>query len=190
MHGSFFCLLFLLNYCSSEQLLGGWSTSSDESLKNECLEKALVHLNGAEINNVIRSEASNVVCRTQVVNGLNIKCTFNFRGKKQQCSFYKSFIQNLETQLEQCKEINDEPVIQERDVENTDEKEDDERALLVEEKDDEQEQVVNENNKESEHTEAPDNEEDDEAAIDTLNKKISDQVANNEDEQQQPEQIE
>ena len=100
MHASFFYLIFLFSCCYRQDLPGGWSVSSNDSLKSECLEKALVHLNGAEINQEIRAEASNVVCQTQIVNALNIKCTFTFIGKKHQCSFYKSFIQTVETQLE------------------------------------------------------------------------------------------
>ena len=181
MRGSFFCLIFLLNYCYSEQLLGGWSVSSDDSLKSECLEKALVHLNGADVNNDIRAEASNLVCRTQVVNGLNIKCTFTFRAKKQRCSFYKSFIQTLETQLEQCKDITDEPVVEERDTENNNDNEDEEQ----------QSAPVSESNKENEVVATPDSEEEeDEAAVDSLSQKMSDQAANNNDDEQQPQQRE
>ena len=192
MRGSFFCLIFLLNYCYSEQLLGGWSVSSDDSLKSECLEKALVHLNGGDVNNDIRAEASNLVCRTQVVNGLNIKCTFTFRAKKQRCSFYKSFIQTLETQLEQCKDITDEPVVEERDTENNNDNEDEEQQpLIAEEKNDEHEEEqsapVSESNKENEVVATPDSEEEeDEAAVDSLSQRMSDQAANNDDDEQQP----
>ena len=210
MKGSVFYLIFLLNYCYSETLVGGWSVSSDESLKSECLDKALTDINGAQISNKIRSEASDVTCQTQIVNGLNIKCTFNFRGKKHQCSYYKSFIQTLETQLEQCKEIDERPVVQTQDSENSNNRDE---PLIAEEKDDEkgQEQVqreegqeparggqdqeqsapVDEENKEGEGGQGagaiPNSEEDGEAAIDQLKQKLSDQASNVEDEPQQQE---
>lgn len=204
MKGSVFYVIFLFNYCYSEKLLGGWSVSSDESLKSECLDKALIHLNGAQISNEIRTEASDVSCQTQIVNGLNIKCTFKFRGKKHQCSYYKSFIQTLETQLEQCKEIDEQPVVRTQDPENSNNRDE---PLIVEEKDDEKEQdeeqqptqtqeeqspLVDEDNKEDEGGQRAganlNSEEDGEAAIDQLNQKLSDQASNVEDEPQQQEQ--
>lgn len=108
MKSTILCLIFLFNYYRCEQLLGGWSPTTDESLKYDCLQRALVQINGAKIDNDIYSQASDLVCKTQIVNGLNIKCEFHFRGQKWQCSYYKSFIQTLETQLEQCKQVQDE----------------------------------------------------------------------------------
>src|SRR5438132_1618476 len=101
-------LVLLPTYCYCEKLLGGWSTSHDESLKQEWLKKALVHIHGAKVGDDVQSQVSDLVCKTQIVNGLNIKCNFILRGQNWQCSYYKSFVQTLSTQLEECQQIKDE----------------------------------------------------------------------------------
>ena len=100
-------LLVLLHVRGShaDQLLGGWSTSTDQALVEDCLSKALVHLNGGQLDSSLRAKVSNIVCKTQIVNGLNIRLNFDFGEDTWQCSYYKSFIQTLETQLEQCKRV-------------------------------------------------------------------------------------
>jgi hypothetical protein len=186
-------LIFLSTYCYCEQLLGGWSTFDDDSLKSDCLNKALAHIYGAQVNDEIRSQASDVNCKSQIVNGLNIKCSFVSRGQKWQCSYYKSFIQTLETQLEQCKRLEDEPkkeehAVEDQEVSNESEKEE---QPLIEHENEEAEQPapVPESDKEKQGAqEAPvandqEEEEDDEAAVDAINRQMSGQFSNNEDEQ-------
>ena len=128
-------LLVLLHvYCSqADQLLGGWSTSSDQELIDKCLSKALVELNGGLVDSSLRTKVSNIVCKTQIVNGLNIRLSFDFGDDTWQCSYYKSFNPALETQLEQCKRVVKEdesstagqPFVPERD----DEEDDDEAKI-------------------------------------------------------------
>jgi hypothetical protein len=168
----------LSTYCYGEQLLGGWSTSNDETLKEDCLKKALVNINGADVGDNIQSQVSNYVCKTQIVNGLNIKCTFVLNEQDWQCSYYKSFTQNkaLGVQLEQCKQIEEE---------NDDEQGLEQPTVSDENTNKEQRAVLNDD-KEEEEVELKslplsENEEDDEAEIDALNKRNFEQNTINED---------
>jgi hypothetical protein len=103
-----FCFLLVLLHvhCShGDQLVGGWSTYTDQVLIEDCLERALIHLNGGQLDSSLRAKVSNIVCKTQVVNGLNIRLNFDFGEDMWQCSYYKSFNRTFETQLEQCKRV-------------------------------------------------------------------------------------
>ncbi|CAF1508096.1 unnamed protein product [Adineta ricciae] len=97
-------LIFTLNSCFAEQLLGGWSVTTDETLKQDCLSQALAQIQGDKVADAENLVSDNV-CQTQIVNGLNIKCTFVFNGQPWKCSFYKSFIGTRETKLEGCEEV-------------------------------------------------------------------------------------
>jgi len=235
---SFISFLVLFStYCYCERLLGGWSTTNDHFLKKDCLNLALDHIHGTKVSEEIRSKASDLICKTQVVNGLNIKCTFIINGQKWRCSYYKSFIQTLEVQLEQCKRVEQEEEQEQKKVEQEvpeqkkveqeiPEQKKDEHEVVEQKKeeheveeqkegeqDDEELGRVNEGEKENqplktnenEDEEQPglankgekveqvaqeslianENEEDDEAKIDAMNKQMSDQNANNEEEEQQ-----
>ena len=133
----YFILFALLTKYSYERLLGGWSTSTDESLIQECLRKALIHITGDQVNNRVQSEASNVVCKTQIVNGLNIKLQFDFRQETWKCSFYKSFIRTLHAQLEDCERINKKQLPEENIV-----KSNPEQRMLQNEPDDDDEAKI------------------------------------------------
>jgi hypothetical protein len=193
------CLILLSTYCCCERLLGGWSALEDDSLKSECLDKALTHIHGAPANDEIRSEASNLNCQSQLVNGLNIKCSFVTRGEKWQCSYYKSFVQVLETQLEKCDKQKDEPDKEEKvdddkqgSNEGANEDEEEQQQPLIENENEEAEEqpvTVSSGEKEKQGAQetAVDNEkeeeEDDEAAVDAMNKQVSGQFSNNDAEQ-------
>ena len=123
MKSIIFVAVLFSTYCYCSQLLGGWSVSDDQSLKQECLQLALVQIQDEQVSNDIQSQASDLVCHTQIVNGLNIKCDFTFRGQPWRCSYYKSFVQTLGTSLDQCEQ-----------VKNTDQQV---REASTEEKDDE-----------------------------------------------------
>ncbi len=193
MKSSIFFLIFLLNFCYCEELLGGWSKSDDDSLKRDCLNRALVHLHGDQLDDQIKSEVSDLKCHTQIVNGLNIKCQFILRGQKWQCSYYKSFVQTLETQLEQCKKVedeekDDEPAVEDQGAANEDDKV--EQPLIAHENEEEQQQqpaVENEGEKEKQAVQGSpsSNEDDDEAKIDVMNNQMLKQNANNNEEEQQ-----
>ncbi|UJR35241.1 hypothetical protein I4U23_028005 [Adineta vaga] len=115
-------LILSVNSCFAEQLLGGWTTSTDESLKQECLQKALTKIHGVKVGDDVQTLVSDHVCKTQVVNGLNIKCTFVLRKENWECSFYKSFIEQLDMQVEECKQVEktDEQVIEKATASNED----------------------------------------------------------------------
>lgn len=98
-------LVFSIGVCTADQLLGGWKVSDDEALKEECLKKALVKIHGAKVGDDVQSHVSDHVCATQVVNGLNIKCTFTLREQDYRCSFYKPFSEPYETQVKECKQL-------------------------------------------------------------------------------------
>jgi len=198
MKSTLACLVLFVVYCSCEQLLGGWSTSTDESLKYDCLQRGLNHIRGERVGNDVVSQASELVCKTQIVNGLNIKCEFNFRGQKWQCSYYKSFIQTLETQLEQCKELLVEEQNDEGDLEAQNEGDKDEEQVPADEdeeaKDDDQEEQqqqaavgINQNEQNDQVAQEAlipnedEAEQDDEAQIDDMNRKLSEQNGNNDD---------
>ncbi|CAF0815810.1 unnamed protein product [Adineta steineri] len=83
-------------------MLGGWSVSDDQSLKEECIQKALVNIPGAQNGGDGQSQVSGSTCLTQVVNGLNIKCTLTLSGEQWECKYYKSFFGTRETQLQGC----------------------------------------------------------------------------------------
>jgi hypothetical protein len=191
MNSSIFFLIFLLNFCYCEELLGGWSKSDDDSLKRDCLNRALVHLHGDQLDDQIKSEVSDLKCHTQIVNGLNIKCQFILRGQKWQCSYYKSFVQTLETQLEQCKKVeeeekDDEPGVEDQGTANEDDKV--EQPLIAHENEEEQQPAVdNEGEKEKQAVQGPpsSNEDDDEAKIDVMNNQMLKQNVNNNEEEQQ-----
>jgi hypothetical protein len=96
--------------CATDgQLLGGWRTSTDSALVDECLEKALVDIRNSEVDDNLRSRVSNIICQTQIVNGLNIRLTFAVGERNWRCTFYKSFNEKLTMQLEACKRVIDEP---------------------------------------------------------------------------------
>lgn len=100
-----FSIVFLVvfsSYCYCERLLGGWSVSKDELMKKELLKKALFHIRSGNVGDGIESKVSDFDCRVQIVNGLNIKCSFTLNEKTWDCSFYKSFVETLGTTLEKC----------------------------------------------------------------------------------------
>ena len=194
MKFSIFYFILLSSYCYCEKLLGGWSTTTDTDLKNDCLNKALTHINGAKVTNEIQAEASDLECKNQIVNGMNIKCSFAFRGQKWQCSFYKSFVQTLETQVDGCKKADDEQVQEDLQTSNEDDREDQQQAV---DEDEEEEQpttaTIDDDEKDDEITEDAvksndDDEHDDEADIDAINQKLSEQSLNHEHEEQQQQQ--
>jgi hypothetical protein len=197
MKSSIIFLVLLSTYCYCEQILGGWSISNDDNLHRDCLNKALLHIHGDQINDEIRSQASDLTCKTQIVNGLNIKCTFTLRGQKWHCSYYKSFVQTLATQLEECKRVEiEQPVVEQKEDKPANEEletanEDDkvEEPVMSNEDDEEEQQVpANKDEKEKqvgqESLIADQNEEDDEAKIDAMNQQMAEQNANHEEEQQ------
>ena len=87
-----------------------WTTLTDDSLLDECLQKALVHIHGTSVDGDVRFQVEDVLGRTQTINGMNIMLTFVLHGQKWQCSLYKSFLQTFDVQLEQCKQVNDDPL--------------------------------------------------------------------------------
>jgi len=199
MKSSIIVLVLLSSYCYCEHILGGWSTSNDDNLHRDCLNKALVHIHGDQLNDEIRSQASDLSCKTQIVNGLNIKCTFTLNGQKWQCSYYKSFIQTLDTQLEECKIVVDEqaavpeqkeykPVKEELETANDQGQQEEEEVVSNEDNEEEQQAPANKDEKEKqvgqESLIADQTEEDDEAKIDAMNQQMAEQNANHEEEQQ------
>ena len=150
---SFFLPLLLIS-CYGEQLLGGWSISNDDVDNHNWLRMALIHINVAEINNDIQSRVSDLICRKQIVNGLNIKCSFVLQGEKWECSYYQSFVPTLNTEIEKCQKI---------EAESNSEENDDEQEIepaIISNDDELDEQVV---------VESPSLNEDNEAEIDTIN---------------------
>jgi hypothetical protein len=169
-------LVLLSTYCyCDEHLLGGWSKSNDAVRDQECLKKGLVHINGAEVGDDMQSQVSGLACRTQIVNGLNIKCDFVLRELHWQCSYYKSFVQQLDIQLEECKKIPEEDddgqVVEKSQILNGNEDDDEEKI-------DEMREQVGEQNTNNE-------EDDDEAKIDAMSKQLSEQDEKEEEQQQQ-----
>lgn len=107
-----YCFVFLLTFthlCFGEILLGGWKDSSDQQLIDECLDKALKQIYQTNDNQVLRSRVSNILCKTQVVAGLNIRVTFNIDGQAWRCSYFKSLDNGLETLLEACHKVEETP---------------------------------------------------------------------------------
>lgn len=213
MKSSIIFLVLLSTYCSCDRLLGGWSTSDDDSLKRECLNKALDHIHGARVNEDIRSQASDLNCKTQIVNGINIKCNFVLRGQKWQCSYYKSFIKTLETQLEQCKTVEEEPEPEQKKYEqanenlgaaNEDEKveqplisnkdEDEDRPIPVNENEEEEKPApVNENEQEEKSAPVDEDEEEEQPALTNEDEKpkqvVQESLISNENEEDDEDKI-
>ena len=178
-------LVSLVHWSVAEQLLGGWSTATDPSLIEDCLRKGLASIRGGHVNNDELSQASDVVCKTQIVNGMNIRLTFVLDKQRWRCTYYKSFIATLDTQLEECKQLQEEVVeapksestttiSQERVVEAND----DEQPAPVEKNDEEQEEKLNESPKDNV-------EDDDEAKIDALKQQLNDENVHNDNHEEQ-----
>ncbi|CAF3705337.1 unnamed protein product [Rotaria socialis] len=197
------CFALFSSYCYCERLLGGWSTSENESLNREWLDKALYKIHDGEVTDDIKSQVSDLVCKQQVVNGLNIKCTFALNGKTWLCSYYKSFIGTQDTQLDECNvkdeeaseekkdsketgENNEEQEFEELRVSNDDENE--EKIITMNQNEDEQDlTTLNENDDEEKPTEINQSEnkekpatlyeEDDEEKIELMNENVEKSAA-------------
>lgn len=100
-------IIFILfsTSCYCERLLGGWTESDDDSLKSFWLSQGIQKIFGLQSDNALQSQATNLKCITQIVNGLNIKCTFVINGEKYECSYYKSFVQTIETKVDECNSL-------------------------------------------------------------------------------------
>lgn len=133
-------------HISGDEYPPAWTTLTDDSLLDDCLQKALVNIHGTSVDGDVRFQVEDVLGRMQTINGMNIMLSFVLRGQKWQCSFYKSFVRTFDVQLEQCKQANDDPLpvmnavhdegqpspgnadeqdapmIQETDIENNDDK--------------------------------------------------------------------
>ncbi|CAF4856724.1 unnamed protein product, partial [Rotaria sp. Silwood1] len=189
-----FTIFFVLlsTYCYCEPLLGGWKTSDDESRKQEWLKQALVEIYGNEVLDQVQSNVSDLVCKTQLVNGLNIKCTFVLNGEKWKCSYYQSFIGTFDTKVENCDSIKEKHAQEENKNELLPEEHDDEQD--VEEldilNDDEKPTTLNDDENEEKPAALNEGEEDDEAKVDAMYKNFSENNANNQDEENDEEQEE
>ena len=113
---------FVQQCAQTEDFLSGWSTSTDEVLIQECLKKALTSIQGGYFDEDARSHVSNVVCKTQSVNGLHIRLSFSVGQERWQYSFYKSFTESSDLELEQCQRVGNEELVSndERGCDNDD----------------------------------------------------------------------
>jgi hypothetical protein len=76
-------------------------------------------------------QTTNIVCLTQINNGINIKLTFNFREQRWECLLYKSLIESLSIQYEKCRQIDqDNTPIEASKTNNDDEEEEDDEAKI------------------------------------------------------------
>ncbi|CAF2393362.1 unnamed protein product [Rotaria sp. Silwood2] len=182
-----FTIFFVLlsTYCYCEPLLGGWKTSDEESDKQEWLKIALVNIRGNEVLDQVQSDVSDLVCETQIVNGLNIKCSFSLSGEKYQCSYYKSFIQPFDTQVEKCDTVKDQQAQEENKNDLSSEEHNDEEDIedLPRSNNEEKPATLNDNENEEKPSALVDDEEDDEAKIDAVYNKFSENDGINEDEE-------
>ncbi|CAF0822512.1 unnamed protein product [Rotaria sordida] len=206
-----FTIFFVLlsTYCYCKILLGGWSTSDDESLKQEWLKQALVKIRRNEILDQVQSNVSDLVCKTQIVNGLNIECNFVLNGEKWQCLYYKSFTETFDTQLEKCEQPKDQQIQEEnnnglmpgehddeQDIEELTISNDIEKpATLHGNKNEEKPSTLNDDDENEEHVVQEtlalnEDEEDDEAKIDATYKKLSKNDVINKDEKDDEEEEE
>ena len=100
----FLLLALIVNY-SHGRYLAKWSISTDQSLIDECLNKALRHISIDQGKDVSQSKVENLVGKTQFINGLNINLFFHLEQQRWKCSFYKSTIETLGIQYEKCNQV-------------------------------------------------------------------------------------
>jgi hypothetical protein len=100
-------IVLLVNY-SHGRYVSEWSTSSDNSLIDECLRKSLKYINRMQESKATLSDISKIVCKTQFYNGINIKLTFQLQEQAWECLLYKSLVQILSVQYEKCVQIDKE----------------------------------------------------------------------------------
>lgn len=99
------CLVvfFFNNHCSYGDVVPTWMINTNPTLIEECLRKSLQHVSFRPPEDINLADASNIVCETQLDNGLLIKITFDFQEQTWQCFLYKSVIQILNIRFEKCK---------------------------------------------------------------------------------------
>lgn len=156
---------FFSFYCYADESLGGWSLSTDEELKAKWLKAGLNHIRTGEGGDDVQSSVSDLVCHTQIVDGMNIKCKFTVQNQKWQCSFYQAFIEDSALEIDDCLEVDNTPTSKDND---DNEKDAEEPAA-------QQKQVLNEE-------QGGGGEEDDELKVDELNQQqLANQNENNQE---------
>jgi hypothetical protein len=101
-------LLCFIESFSGREVSDVWSVSRDQQLIEASLQKALRRVNNGESGRALREKVSNIVCQTQVLNGLKIKLDFKLKDQQWQCSLYKSFVNAVDIQWERCLSNNEE----------------------------------------------------------------------------------
>ena len=136
MRSLFLLVVFVLCSIQSfaeKEIADGWSVSKDQTLIQAALSKALLRVNDGVVDRRLREKVSNIVCQTQVLNGMRIKLSFELDDHQWECLLYKSFVKVLEIRLEKCvsgKDAANEPV--EEPKENNDELDLDDEAYIDE----------------------------------------------------------
>ena len=99
-------LLILIVNNSHAKNIDGSSGTTDESIVEDCLKIALHKINRDEgDNDDADAKVTNIVCKTRIKDGINIKLSFDRGQQRWECSFYKSFVQTLPIQYEKCTQI-------------------------------------------------------------------------------------
>ena len=100
-----FLLLVLMASYSHERYLSDWSINTDPSLIDECLRKSFQYIDFGSGTRPKTLDAVNVVCKTQILNGIHIELTFDVHGQTWKCSLYKSLVTVLSVQYETCDKV-------------------------------------------------------------------------------------
>lgn len=104
----FLVFLLLNHHCSDGDEVPKWTVNTNPALIEECLRQSLQHVSFRPAEEINLAEASNIVCETQIDNGILIKITFDFQEHTWQCSLYKSVIQIVNIRFEKCKMLENE----------------------------------------------------------------------------------
>jgi hypothetical protein len=166
---NYFLLLIVIlitNY-SHGRYVDQWSTTKDSFLINEGLRISLKHINSYQDREAAISDASNIVCKIHIMNGLNIKLTFDLLQESWECLLYKPTVSVLGIRYEKCTRVEKEDLPQQLPQANN---VDDEAAV---------DKLNQGAQKQASNNANTNEEEDDEAAVDKLNQGVQKQASNN-----------
>lgn len=85
-----------------------WAITNDQALIDESLKTVFSHNKFGFENNALESKVTRVVCKTQIYNGIHIKLYFELDQRFWKCMLYKSLVQTLSMDYDQCEQVVDE----------------------------------------------------------------------------------